>query len=81
MSILGGEFILKSRGIKVSLNDPIQCVQKAFDNIFNQHFRRRFNQLSTSTTGVIQALERIKETDIGGWGESVAMDSDFTGKH
>ena len=80
--------VLKSQGIKASLNDPIQCVQKSLDNIFNhllfyieQHFHRRFNRLSPSTTGVIEALERIKEADIGGWGDSVAMDSDFTGKN
>ena len=54
--------VLKSRGIKSSMSDPIQCVQKVFDHIFNhllyhieEQFHKDFQCLSPSCTSVNEA--------------------------
>ena len=77
--------VLKCRGIKSSMNDPIQCVQKVLDHIFNhllyhieEQFHKDFQRLSPSCTSVNEAIERLKSAKVNSWGGSVAMDSDFT---
>ena len=76
--------MLKSRGIKSALNDPIYTIQKAIDKIYNHllneiecAFVRRFNILSPSVNGVDEAVSRIQLSRTGDWGKSVELEGDF----
>ena len=76
--------LLKSRGIKSALNDPIKTIQKALDKIYNHllHdmesvFVKRFNLLSPSVNGIDEAISRIKLSKTGDWGKSIELEGDF----
>lgn len=74
--------LLKCRGIKASLNDPITIVQKILDKIYSfllfhieEEFRLRFGRLSPSVSGVTEALDRIKTFKTGAWGTTAQLDA------
>jgi len=74
--------LLKCRGIKASLHDPITIIQKVLDKIYSfllfhieEEFRIRYNRLSPSVSGVIEALERIKSFKTGAWGTTAQLDA------
>ena len=76
---------LKCRGIKSSLHDPIQVIQRILDKIFSHllyyielQFNTEFNRHSPSVSGVNEALERMKSIKSGRWGQSVQFDADFS---
>ena len=76
---------LKSRGIKSSMKDLIKNIQVILDRIFDhilfymeQHFHQRFGRMSPCVTGVLEALDRIKETENGEFGESIEFEADFS---
>ena len=75
---------LNCRGIKSSMHDPLKIVQKALDKIYSHllyfienEFWRRYGRLSPSVTGIEEAIERIKKTHTGNWGESLELEGDF----
>ena len=77
--------LLKCRGIKSAMNDPIQVLQLILDKIYShllncleQQFMTEFGRLSPSVTGVQEALDRLKGTASGSWGRSVQLDADFS---
>ena len=54
------------------MRDPLKMVQKALDKIYRLHGR-----LSPSVTGIDEAIERIRKTNTGNWGESFELEGDF----
>ena len=76
---------LKSRGIKSSMKDPIKNVQVILDRIFDhilfymeKHFHQRYRRMSPCVTGVLEAVERIKLSETGNYGESIEFEADFS---
>ena len=77
--------VLKCRGIKSAMHDPIQIIQKLLDKIFSHllyfienQFITEFGQLSPSVSGVTEAIDRLNLTTPGPWGSSVQLDADFS---
>ena len=75
---------LNCRGIKSSMHDPLKIMQKALDKIYSHllyfienEFWRLYGRLSPSVTGIDEAIERIKKTHTGNWGESLELEGDF----
>ena len=75
---------LTSRGIKSSMNDPINLIQKTLDKIYSHllyhienEFVRLFGKLSPSVTGIDEAIKRVKQSKTGEWGNSIEMEGDF----
>ena len=76
--------LLKCRGIKSAMNDPIQVLQLILDKIYShllhhleEHFMEEFGRLSPSVSGVQEALDRLRGTGSSGWGTAVQLDADF----
>ena len=76
---------LKSRGIKSLMKDPIKNVQVILDRVFDhilfymeQHFHQRYRRMSPCVTCVLEAVERIKSTETGDFGESIELEADFS---
>ena len=66
------------------MHDPLKMVQKALDKIYSHllyfienEFWRLYGRLSPSVTGIEEAIERIKKTHTGNWGESLELEGDF----
>ena len=75
---------LNWRGIKSSMCDPLKMVQKALHKIYSHllyfienEFWRLHGRLSPSVTGIYEAIERIRKTHRGNWGESLELKGDF----
>ena len=75
---------LNSRGIKSSMRDPLKMIQKTLDKIYSHllyfietEFWRLHGKLSPSVTGIDEAIERIKKSHTGDWGESLELEGDF----
>ena len=65
--------LLKCRGIKSAMNDPIQVLQLILDKIYShllhhleEHFMEEFGRLSPSVSGVQEALDRLRDTGSSG---------------
>jgi hypothetical protein len=76
--------LLRCRGIKSSLNDPIKIIQKVLDNVYSHllffieaEFNTRYGRMSPSVSGVNEALERVKRLNTGAWGTTAQLDADF----
>ena len=64
--------------------DPLKMVQKALDKIYSHllyfienEFWRLHGRPSPSVTGIDEAIERIRKTHTGNWGESIELEGDF----
>ena len=75
---------LNCRGIKSSMRDPLKMVQKALHKIYSHllyfienEFWRLHGRLSPSVTGIDEAIERIRKTQMGNWCESLELEGDF----
>ena len=73
---------LTCRGIKSSVNDPINLIQKILDKVYSHllyyieiEFTRLFGKLSPSVTGIDEA--RVKSSKTGEWGKSIEIEGDF----
>ena len=67
--------LLKSRGIKSSLNDPIRTVQIILDKVFNhilffmeQEFATKYSCYSPTVSGVDESLDRLRDTSFERFG-------------
>ena len=76
---------LTSRGIKSSMKDPIKTIQKILDRVFNHllfyienEFNKKFGKWSPSVGGIDEAINRVKESKSGNWGNSVEIEGDFS---
>ena len=76
---------LTSRGIKSSMKDPIKTIQKILDRVFNHllfyienEFNKKFGKWSPSVGGIDEAINRVKESKTGNWGNSVEIEGDFS---
>ena len=76
---------LTCRGIKSLMGDPINLIQKILDKV-NSHllyhieiqFTRLFGKLSPyRTTGIDEAIKRVRNSNTGEWGKSIEMDLGF----
>ena len=75
--------LLRCRGIKSSLQDPIKIIQKVLDKVYSHllfyiegEFNTKYGRMSPSVSGVNEALERIKHLKTGAWG-TTQLDGDF----
>ena len=75
---------LTCRGIKSSMNDPINLIQKILDKVYSHllyyieiEFTRLFGKLSPSVTGIDEPIARVKSSKTGEWGKSIEIEGDF----
>jgi hypothetical protein len=77
--------VLKSRGIKSSLNDPIRTVQIILDKFFNHilyymelEFATKYSCYSPTVSGIDESLHRLRETSFERFGKGVILEADFS---
>ena len=66
------------------MRDPLKMIKKTLDKIYSHllyfietEFWRLHGKLSPSVTGIDEAIERIKKSHTGDWGESLELEGDF----
>ena len=76
--------LLRCRGIKSLLHDPIKIIQKVLDNVYSHllyfieaEFNTKHGRISPSVSGVNEALDRVKHLRTGAWGTMAQLNADF----